>query len=134
MTSRAINVINQSDIWINGFDFIHKDNTDDLQISVVYHTAVFCLMPLPCHWFSACKLLIVSRLILVAKYEMRTLCICRVFPHGTNWGLFMAVIYEAYEHSKNFSSTLTFLLCMTWQFVVHSISALHLLVNINDLF
>lgn len=30
--SRATNVINQSDIWINVFDFIHKDNIDDLQI------------------------------------------------------------------------------------------------------
>lgn len=30
------------DIWINGFHFTHKDNIDDLQISVVYHTDLFC--------------------------------------------------------------------------------------------
>lgn len=29
-------------ICINGFHFTHKDNIDDLQISVVYHTDVFC--------------------------------------------------------------------------------------------
>lgn len=51
--SRATNVINQSDIWINGFDFIHKDNRDDLQISVFlsYWSILFNAITLPpTHW------------------------------------------------------------------------------------
>lgn len=88
------------DIWINGFHFTHKDNIDDLQISVVYHTDVFCYhnaITLPLiHWMQTAYS---SRLILVTKYETRALWIFRGFPHGTNSGLFIVVIYGAYEHS-----------------------------------
>lgn len=104
ISSRATNIINQrSYLWhLNKCLSLYTQGQYrwSADISYLSHWCIFVIITLlPCHWFTGYKLLTVSRLSLVTKYETRGLWIFRGFPHGTNSGLFIDVIYGACEHS-----------------------------------